>query len=80
MRLFSLATFGLAAVLALSSCAALKKPSVEKAVDSVNVIDAANLTDIMMTVADPNEAVNYFQRSLQKEPNRIDFTRGLANL
>jgi len=78
MRLFSLATFGLAAVLALSSCAALKKPGVEKAVDSVNVIDAANLTDIMMTVADPNEAVNYFQRSLQKEPNRIDFTRGLA--
>jgi Flp pilus assembly protein TadD len=32
----------------------------------------------MLTVADPNEAVDYFQRSLNKEPERIDYKRGLA--
>jgi Tfp pilus assembly protein PilF len=32
----------------------------------------------MLTVADPNEAVSYFQRSLGQDPDRIDFRRGLA--
>ncbi|MEC9313110.1 MAG: tetratricopeptide repeat protein, partial [Pseudomonadota bacterium] len=29
-------------------------------------------------VADPNEAVSYFQKSLKSAPDRIDFQRGLA--
>ncbi len=78
MRLFSFATFCLAGVLVLSGCDKLKNPDVDKEIDGVNVIDAANLNDIMMTVADPNEAVTYFQRSLQKEPDRLDYKRGLA--
>jgi Flp pilus assembly protein TadD len=32
----------------------------------------------MLTVADPNEAVAYFQRTLSDNPNRIDIRRGLA--
>lgn len=78
MRLFSFATLCLAGALALSACDKLKRPDVDKEVDGVNVIDASNLNDIMMTVADPNEAVSYFQRSLQQEPDRVDFKRGLA--
>ncbi|NOX72637.1 MAG: hypothetical protein GXP03_03090 [Alphaproteobacteria bacterium] len=65
-------------VLGLSACEKLKRPDVDRATDVVNVIDATNLNDIMLTVADPNEAVDYFQRSLSKEPERIDFKRGLA--
>lgn len=51
---------------------------VKRAVKSVNVIDESNLNDIMLTVADPNEAVNYFRGAIEQEPNRLDFKRGLA--
>lgn len=45
---------------------------------AINVIDATDLNDIMLTIADPNEAVNYFREALAKDPTRIDFQRGLA--
>jgi len=32
----------------------------------------------MLTVADPNEAVNYFSRTAQENPERIEIQRGLA--
>jgi len=67
-----------AGALTLTGCSKFKSPGVDKQMDAVNVIDATNLNDIMLTVADPNEAVNYFQRSLQQKPDRIDFRRGLA--
>ena len=78
MRLLSFAAVCLAGTLALGACDKLKNPSVKKDANSVDVIDATNLTDIMMTVADPNEAVDYFKRSLGKNPDRTDFQRGLA--
>jgi Flp pilus assembly protein TadD len=46
---------------------------------AINVVDATNLNDIMLTVADPNEAVNYFSGALEKDPERIDLQRGLAS-
>ena len=78
MRRITPAVLGLSAVLALSACDKLKKPAVEKGLDPVNVIDATNLNDVMLTVADPNEAVAYFQRALKQEPERMEFRRGLA--
>jgi Flp pilus assembly protein TadD len=51
---------------------------VERAVAGVNVIDEANLNDIMLTVGDPEEAVAYFRRAAAKDPDRIDLKRGLA--
>ncbi|MBV1864344.1 MAG: tetratricopeptide repeat protein [Rhodobacteraceae bacterium] len=67
-----------AGILALSACGENGKTSKAANLDPVNVVDAADLNDIMLTVADPNEAVNYFQNSLSKDPNRIEFIRGLA--
>jgi Flp pilus assembly protein TadD len=78
VRLFSLTVICTSLVLGLSACEKLKKPDVDKKIDGVNVIDATNLNDIMMTVADPNEAVDYFQRALSQAPDRLDFKRGLA--
>lgn len=52
--------------------------TVERAFEDVNVVDATNLSDVMLTVADPNEAVAYFARSSKEDPTRIDHQRGLA--
>jgi len=52
--------------------------AVDRAFQDVNVVDETNLSDVMLTVADPNEGVSYFQRSLQSEPDRIDMRRGLG--
>ena len=78
MRLFSFATLCVVMVFGLSACEKLQKPDVNKEIDGVNVIDATNLNDIMMTVADPNEAVTYFQRASLQAPDRMDFRRGLG--
>ena len=52
--------------------------AVSRAFQDVNVIDETNLNDVMLTVADPNEAVNYFSRTAQENPERIEIQRGLA--
>lgn len=51
---------------------------VQRALDSVNVIDQTNLNDIMLTVGDPAEAVTYFKTASAQAPDRIDLKRGLA--
>ena len=65
------------ASVALTACGALDNSSKES-LDPVNVVDASDLNDIMLTVADPNEAVEYFRTALTREPDRIEFKRGLA--
>lgn len=72
IALFAGATF-------LSACTEKSgEETVERAFQDVNVIDDANLNDVMLTVADPNEAVSYFQRVVAEQPKNIEFNRGLA--
>ncbi|SLN72379.1 Tetratricopeptide repeat protein [Roseivivax jejudonensis] len=52
--------------------------TVERAFQGVNAVDGANLNDMMLQSADPDEAVRYFQRSVKQEPARLEFQRGLA--
>lgn len=68
----------LGSALALSACQKTTDADVERALKSVNVIDESNLNDIMLTVADPDEAVNYFRKASTEQPERIDLKRGLA--
>ena len=69
----------IAGALALSACAEKSaNDTVERAFKDVNVVDESDLTDVMLTVADPNEAVAFFTRSVNEDPKRIDFQRGLA--
>ena len=68
-----------ASVLALAACN--RGPSTAeaaRAMKSVNVVDESNLSDIMLTVGDPSEAVAYFGRASAENPERIDLKRGLA--
>ena len=69
----------MAGAMALSAC--MKddgEETVERAFQDVNVIDESNLNEVMLTVADPNQAVNYFRDTLKDAPERIDLQRGLA--
>jgi Tfp pilus assembly protein PilF len=68
----------LSGAVALSACQKDSDAQVQRALKDVNVIDESNLNDVMMTVADPGEAVEYFTRTLQQNPDRIDLMRGLA--
>jgi len=43
-----------------------------------DIIDEANLTQLMLQAGDPNEAVSYFENAVAREPERADFRRGLA--
>lgn len=73
LRLFP-AAVAVAAVAACNSTDA----DVERALDPLNVIDETNLAEIMLSAAAPNEAVDYFRRAANEDPDRIDLQRGLA--
>jgi len=63
---------------AVSACSETEGQDVDRAFQGVNVVDETNLNDVMLSVADPNEAVAYFQRATGEQPKRIDLQRGLA--
>lgn len=69
----------LTSAVALTGCLGRSNDAKAKeALKSVNVIDESNLSDIMLTVGDPKEAVAYFQKASADQPDRIDLKRGLA--
>ncbi|WP_299554300.1 tetratricopeptide repeat protein [uncultured Tateyamaria sp.] len=69
----------LSGAMALAACDQKNaEETVERAFQDVNVVDESDLNDVMLTVADPNEAVTYFSRTAKDNPGRIDAQRGLA--
>lgn len=79
MRHSSYVTLCLVGMAVLAGCnRGASDAEVKRAMKDVNVVDESNLGDIMLTVGDPNEAVNYFARTLEQNPGRPDLQRGLA--
>lgn len=78
LRGLARAGFALSAMVALTACQGSSDAEVQRALKNVNVVDESNLNDIMLTVADPNEAVAYFARASADQPDRIDLQRGLG--
>jgi Tfp pilus assembly protein PilF len=78
MRHPGLVVLCLGGAVLLSACQPSTDEQVERALDDVNVIDESNLNDVMLTVADPDEAVAYFARTVAENPGRNDVKRGLA--
>jgi len=73
--LFSICAAG---VMALSACQKPGDAEVDRALQDINVVDETNLNDVMLTVADADEAVAYFKKASSQQPDRIDLQRGLA--
>jgi Flp pilus assembly protein TadD len=78
MRKTSVVSLLLAGAVVLSACERSGEAEVNRALQDLNVVDESNLNDVMLTVADPNEAVTYFTRAAENEPDRLEFRRGLA--
>jgi len=78
MRYAVFATLCVAGAMTLAGCEAPPKVDADRALEGINVIDESNLNDIMLTAADPNEAVTYFKEASREQPDRIDLKRGLA--
>jgi Flp pilus assembly protein TadD len=78
MRQIGLVVLCLGGAVALSGCQKTSDADVQRALKDINVIDESNLNDVMLTVADPNEAVAYFTKAVQQNPERVDLKRGLA--
>ncbi len=78
MRQVFLVSACLAGGLLLSACDNDEAATVDRAFQDVNVVDETDLNDVMLSAADPNEAVSYFSRALEGNANRIDLQRGLA--
>lgn len=66
----------LIALVALSACG--QDAQTRKALKAAEEVDQNNMADIMLNVADPADAVNYFTRVAGEHPDRIDLQRGLA--
>lgn len=51
-------------------------PEDSEAAEIGNIIDEANLNQLMLTVSNPDDAVAYFQQASEKDPTRLDLKRG----
>lgn len=79
MRQITLVSLCLSGALVVAGCSGgTSEEEVERAVAEVIATDESSLNDIMLNVADPNEAVTFFKRQIAEQPGRIDFMRGLA--
>lgn len=79
MRHSVIVTLLIGSVVALSACDTPgDEGDVSRAMQSMNAIDENNLNDVMLSAADPEEAVAYFARATSQAPDRIDLQRGLG--
>ena len=66
------------ATLALSACERSGEAEVARAMQDLSGVEGGALNDVMLTVADPNEAVTYFTAAVAQNPGDIMPMRGLA--
>lgn len=68
----------LVGVIALSGCQNSAEADATRALQDLNMIDETNLNEIMLTAADPREAVTYFRKASAENPDRVDLKRALG--
>lgn len=68
------------ATLLVAGCAATggSQDRTERALEDVDVIAEAGLDEVMLSVADPAEAVSYFRNAAEDDPDNIELQRKLA--
>lgn len=69
---------GLAMALMLAGCDHMTEEEKNADLGALNAIDAVGLSDVMLNLADPTEAVKFFRRALAEDPENVDHKRNLA--
>lgn len=62
----------------LAGCEQNGHAQTARAIDSIATIDQQNMAELMLTAANPREAVTYFTQATQNDPDNVLFRRGLA--
>lgn len=62
----------------LSACGDRMGADASRQSDAIALVDQTNMTEIMMSAADPLEAVSFFEAAIAETPDRIELHRGLA--
>jgi len=78
MRKVLIAPVCLVGLAVLVGCSQGRQSMATRAIDSVAEIDQENMAEMMLAVADPREAVQYFTQASEANPDRIVLRRGLA--
>ena len=78
MRHMMLLPLALSGAWLLSACGERSDTQVTRAIESVAAVDQENMQEIMLTAADPAEAVTYFQGAVERNPESLTARRGLA--
>lgn len=78
MRHAVLAALCLAGTAFLSACQPSADAASKRALASIDEVDQANLSNIMLTMGDPAEAVAFFTKASAEEPEDLDLKRNLA--
>lgn len=78
MRHAVLAALCLAGTAFLSACQPSADAASKRALASIDEVDQANLSNIMLTMGDPAEAVAYFSKASAEKPEDLGLKRNLA--
>lgn len=78
MRHAVLAALCLAGTAFLSACQPSADAASKRALASIDEVDQANLSNIMLTMGDPAEAVAFFTKASAEKPDDPDLKRNLA--
>lgn len=66
------------AMLGLSACGNPGESEVDRALRDLNLLEETSITQMMLTTANPTEAVAFFSSALAQNPDAIEAQRGLA--
>ncbi len=78
MRQPVLAALCLTGTVLVSACQPSADTASKRALASIDAVDQANLSNIMLTMGDPAEAVAFFTKESAAKPDDPDLKRGLA--
>jgi len=78
MRKVPMALACLLATGILAGCGQSRDAQTARAIDGVAAIDQQNIAELMLTTADPREAIEYFTQATQRNPEQLSLHRGLA--
>ncbi|SDW93044.1 tetratricopeptide repeat protein [Roseicitreum antarcticum] len=78
MRQWIVVPLFISGIFTVSACGDRIGAEASRQSDAIALVDQTNMTEIMMSAADPLEAISFFEAAIVQTPDRIELHRGLA--